>query len=112
MGFDWDSLREKYLARIQWEIDQGLDPIEAFELDESLEKPPDRPAMDRTGIGGQPRKYDHEQVLKLYTENNLSGQEIAKLLGANPATIYLIIRKAGATKPHPGTNQHTRKEPA
>ena len=97
--FNWDALREQYHARIRWEIEQGLNPPEAFIVDDSYEKPARRRASRQTyqpkstNTGGQ-RKYDHDEIMRLYYDEKMTGREVAERVGCNPATVYLALRKA------------------
>ena len=104
-SINWETIRKERLKRIQWEIDQGLNPVEAFEVDATKPKPKPN---HRIGIGGSERTYDHDEIIRLYTEENWTGTNIAKKIGANPTTVYGILKRAGVTREYNGGhNAHT-----
>lgn len=118
MTFDaspfWEEITKKRRVRIQWEIEQGLDPVEAWEIDDTIERPAKtgsaRYTGTRTGIGGAEQTYDREEIIRLYKEEGLSGRDVAERIGANPATVYNILRENNVTRPYRGgNNQHTKK---
>lgn len=87
-SINWDEVRAEYEARLQWEYEQGRDPIEL------KGKPPKKPGNNPDGA---PRRYDHKEIVRLYEEEQWSGSQIAKKLGAHDSTIYGILRKHGVT---------------
>lgn len=61
-------------------------------------------------LDGAERQFDYDEVIRLYTEERLNGKQIAKQLGANPATIYRILKIAGVTRRYNGgRNQYNAK---
>lgn len=116
---DWDQLRADYRKRIEWEVEQGLNPKEASVIHQkstdaevvrdSSERPSGKSKYHRTPHGnnpdGAPRRYNHDKIIKLYVEEHLSGKRIAELIGANPATIYGILKRNGVTRDYTGNGR-------
>lgn len=108
VSIDWDAIAQERAQRIKWEIEQGLNPIEAFEVTEAP-KPPPRPSNNP--FGG-PKKYDHDEMVRLYVEEGLTGEQIALKLGANRATVYGVLKQRNVTREYNGgNNQYTHAEP-
>lgn len=97
ISIDWDEIAKKRRERILWEIEQGLDPIEAPEVTGDSVQETTSSSYSRStewiNRDGAPRKYDHDEVIRLYRDEGWSGKKIAKKMGANPATIYGILRQ-------------------
>lgn len=108
----WGGIRTKYEARLQWELEQGLDPVELRHHEDELfieqvraEVEPRKPRQplrkkvvtDRSGIGGAEQAYDRAQIVRLYEAGNTAPQ-IAACLGCNKQTVYTALNAAGVKR--------------
>ena len=124
ISIDWDQITERYHARIREEVARGLNPPELQELPEYREVKDEPDVFQRKAKGsrkkdgpgpgrGWSRRYDHDEFVRLYTEENWSGNDIAKKFGCNSATVYLVLKKRGVTKEYNGgANAHKRERRA
>lgn len=112
ISIDWDRIRRDRIERIKLEVSQGLNPVEARELEADKPEQSKQPRKDFNGgtrnLNGAVRKFDHEEIVRRYRSGE-TGTAIAKSLGANKATIYGILKKYNIERReyNGGANQFT-----
>lgn len=98
-GIDWGRIRDDYEARLAWEKDQGLDPVELkARAEEEAAQAEGRPVVkkkqDTSGLGGRP-KYDRAEIVRLYVDEGLTAPQIVERIGCNRQTVYSHLNAAG-----------------
>lgn len=93
-GLNWDALRDAYEKRLDWEVEQGLDPVER--RDPSTPKPRTVVSPHPTSGGSRPQ-YDRRQIVNLYVSAGMTVDDIAANLGAHRQTIRNNLSAAGVT---------------
>jgi hypothetical protein len=122
LGLDWDKIRADYQARLDWEEDNGLDPIERkvyprVRISESKatqaqpvkpkpkkkaapkakKKPGPKPKapVEKKKPGPKPKSVDPDRVLALHKEGK-SNAAIARELGCSVQRIsYIMVHDFG-----------------
>lgn len=115
LGLDWDAIREARAKRLDEEIARGVDNAETREhllskeeqdrlyrlrVEKAL-KPSKSPKPSRNsgeGKAGRPRntpKYDVDEIVRLYVEEELPPKEIVERLGGTPSygTVINYLKK-------------------
>jgi hypothetical protein len=87
---DWDAIRTNYQARIQWEVEQGLNPVEA----QPRKVTPARPRGPRPAPPPKQPEYDYKRIAALY-QTGLLIQEVAELVGCHRETVTNALTALG-----------------
>lgn len=97
-GLDWDAIRAKYEARVQAEVEAGLDPVEARRVQPVvLKTKPKR----HTAPAVPKREPDGELIRRMYTEGR-SIKSIAAELHHSTQTVSRVLGNLKGASRHNG----------
>lgn len=104
-GLDWGAIRQNYVARVQQEVDAGLEPVEALTLPEfnpdpvaakPRPKPKPRPSRAKNDPVARSRRGQHKppppkfpirELVRLHHEEGMRLSELARHTGLHPDTV-------------------------